>query len=272
MIQQTMMPILFCKLFVAASLALAPSDRMQMADRMFAKGLYAEAASEYAALKGAKTVSADDIAFRIAECDRMIGREKEALAAYDSLIMRDIPAPMRAVALYRLACERNDPSLFLKCEQADPKGRYAVFARLKRALVLAKSDKTAERREATGIFLDLSMSSEKSVANEALYAAATLAYGDRRWNEAAILFPAGAFSVSGDTFSCLPFNGKEGCFVRTGPRTKLQLSERHGRQVGNGDNPCAGIPVDSRKSIALFQMDVFYSCLFADAARGRLVC
>jgi tetratricopeptide (TPR) repeat protein len=188
MIQQTMMPILFCKLFFAASLALAPSDRMQMADRMFAKGLYAEAASEYAALKGAKTVSADDIAFRIAECDRMIGREKEALAAYDSLIMRDIPAPMRAVALYRLACARNDPSLFLKCEQADPKGRYASLSRLKRALVLAKSGKVAERREATGIFLDLSVSTDKSVAEEALYAAAALAYGDKRWNEAAILF------------------------------------------------------------------------------------
>lgn len=183
-----MMPILSCKLFFAASLALAPSDRLQMADKMFAKGLYADAAVEYAALKGEKTVSADDIAFRIAECDRVMGRQKEALAAYDSLILRDIPAPMRAVALYRLACERNDPSLFLKCEQADPKGRYASFARLKRALVLAKSEKVAERREATGIFLDLSMSSEKSVAEEALYAAAALAYGDKRWNEAAILF------------------------------------------------------------------------------------
>jgi tetratricopeptide (TPR) repeat protein len=32
------------------------------------------------------------------------------------------------------------------------------------------------------------MSSEKAVAEEALYAAATLAYGDKRWNEAAILF------------------------------------------------------------------------------------
>ena len=183
-----MIPILSSKLLFAASLALAPADRLQMADKMFAKGMYADAAAEYAALKGEKTVSSDDIAFRIAECDRMTGREKEALAAYDSLILRDIPAPMRAVALYRLACARNDASLFLKCEQTDPKGRYAAFSKLKRALVLSKSGNPAERREATGIFFDLSMSPDKSVAEEALYAAATLAYGDKRWNEAAILF------------------------------------------------------------------------------------
>ena len=183
-----MMPVLPCKLLFAATLALAPSDRLQMADKMFAKGMYADAAAEYNALKGERTVSSDDVSFRIAECDRMLGREKEALAAYDSLILRDIPASMRAVAMYRLACARNDASLFLKCEQTDPDGRYASFSRLKRALILAKSDKPAERREATGVFLDLSLSSEKSVAEEALYAAATLAYGDRRWNEAAILF------------------------------------------------------------------------------------
>ena len=182
------MSILPCKFLFAATLALAPSDRLQMADKMFAKGMYAEASAEYNALRGERSVSSDDVAFRIAECDRMLGREKEALAVYDSLILRDVPQSMRAVAMYRLACARNDASLFLKCEQADPKGRYASFARLKRALLFARSENVAQRREATGIFLDLSLSSEKSVAEEALYAAATLAYGDKRWNEAAILF------------------------------------------------------------------------------------
>jgi tetratricopeptide (TPR) repeat protein len=183
-----MITIPSCTLLFAAALALAPADRLQMADKMFAKGLYADAAAEYAALKGGRSVSADDIEFRIAECDRLTGREKQALEAYDALVLRDIPASMRAVAFYRLACARNDASLFLKCEQADPSGSYALFARLKRALVLAKSGKPQERREATGIFLELSMSDEKSVAEEALYAAATLAYGDRRWNESSILF------------------------------------------------------------------------------------
>ena len=180
-------PRLSCCLF-AAALALAPADRLQMADKMFAKGLYAEASREYAALKGEKTVSADDVAFRIAECDRVLGREAEALAAYEKLLLRDIAKPMRAVALYRVACAKDDGALFLECERTDPKGRYAVFARLKRALLLAKSPKPESRREATGLFLELASSSEKSVAEEALYAAATLAYGDKRWNEAAILF------------------------------------------------------------------------------------
>ena len=180
-------PRLSCCLF-AAALALAPADRLQMADKMFAKGLYAEASREYAALKGEKTVSADDVAFRIAECDRVLGREAEALAAYERLLLRDIAKPMRAVALYRVACAKDDGALFLECERTDPKGRYAVFARLKRALLLAKSPKPESRREATGLFLELASSSEKSVAEEALYAAATLAYGDKRWNEAAILF------------------------------------------------------------------------------------
>ena len=113
---------LSCSLF-AAALALAPVDRLQMADKMFAKGLYAEAAREYAALKGEKTVSADDVAFRLAECDRLLGREKEALAAYDRLLLKDIPKAMRAVALYRVACARNDIALFQECEKTDPQGR-----------------------------------------------------------------------------------------------------------------------------------------------------
>ena len=176
-----------CALLFAA-LALAPADRLQMADKMFAKGLHADAAREYAALKGEKTVSADDLAFRLAECDRLLGREKEAIAAYGSLLKRDIPKPMRAVVLYRIAGAKNDAAMFLECERTDPKGRYAVFARLNRALLLAKSDKPEQRREATGLFLELSMSKERSVAEEATLAAASLAYGDRRWKEAAILF------------------------------------------------------------------------------------
>ena len=180
-------PQLGCCLF-AAALALAPADRLQMADKMFAKGLHAEAAREYAALRGEKTISADDVMFRIAECDRLLGREKEALAAYEKLLLRDLPKTMRAVVLYRVACAKDDVAQFLECEKIDPQGRYAVFARLKRALLLAKSERSDARREAMGLFLELSASPEKSVAEEALYAAATLAYGDKRWNEASILF------------------------------------------------------------------------------------
>lgn len=186
-----MMHFPFCSMVFAVSLALAPSDRMQMADKMFAKGLYAEAAKEYAALKGGKGVLADEIAFRIAECNMMTGREKEALATYDTLVLRDVPVPLKAASLYRLACAKNDVALFLRCEQVDPSGRYASLSRLKRAKLVATGKSAAgaaQRREATGILLDLCASPDKSIAEEALFTAAQLAYSDRRWNESAILF------------------------------------------------------------------------------------
>lgn len=179
---------MFPTMLFAATLALAPADRLLMADKMFAKGLHADAAKEYEALRQEKTVSATDIDFRIAECSHALGRDSDAIPVYERLLLKDISSQMRAVALYRVASAKNDPAMFLQCEKADPKGRYAHFARLKRALILAKSDKREDRREATGIFLELSMSQEKSVAEEAMYAAASLAYGDKRWTEAAILF------------------------------------------------------------------------------------
>ena len=68
-----MIPVLSCEFLFAATLALAPFDRLQMADKMFAKGMYADAAAEYNTLRGERTVSSDDVTFRIAECDRMLG-------------------------------------------------------------------------------------------------------------------------------------------------------------------------------------------------------
>lgn len=184
----SLLPAMFPAAVFAASLALAPADRLLMADKMFAKGLHADAAREYAALRSEKSISGTDIEFRIAECAHALGKEAEALPAYERLLRRDLSSQMRAVALYRVASAKNDPAMFLESEKADPNGRYALFARLKRALILAKSDRPEDRREATGIFLELSMSNEKSVAEESMYAAASLAYGDKRWNEAAILF------------------------------------------------------------------------------------
>lgn len=179
---------LFPSALFAVSLALAPSDRLQMADKMFAKGLHAEAEKEYGALRGEKSVQPQDVEFRLAECAHALGREKEASAIYGKLLRGNLPDGMRAVAQYRLACAKNDADLFLKSAETDPDGRYALFARLKRALILAKSEDPEKRREATGIFLDLSFSKDKSVAEESMYAAATIVYGEKRWNEASILF------------------------------------------------------------------------------------
>ena len=53
-----------------ATLAVLPSDRLAMADRLFNRGRYAEARAEYAALEGAKGIAGDELVYRLAECDR----------------------------------------------------------------------------------------------------------------------------------------------------------------------------------------------------------
>ena len=53
-----------------------------MADRLFAKGQYADAAAEYRTLVGQEGVKADEIRFRLAECDRAAGRKDDARKNY----------------------------------------------------------------------------------------------------------------------------------------------------------------------------------------------
>ena len=55
--------------FLIGALAVAPSDRLAMADRLFNRGEYAAAQTEYAALAGEKEIAADVIAFRRLYCD-----------------------------------------------------------------------------------------------------------------------------------------------------------------------------------------------------------
>ena len=77
-------------IFAALALAIAvlPSDRLAMADRLFNRGRYADAEAEYRALVGAKSVAADEIMFRLAECDRVAGRNEEARRGYAELFNR----------------------------------------------------------------------------------------------------------------------------------------------------------------------------------------
>ena len=56
------------------AITVLPSDRMAMADRLFNRGQYEEAAKEYRALSGQEGIAADEILFRLAECDRVAGR------------------------------------------------------------------------------------------------------------------------------------------------------------------------------------------------------
>ena len=63
---------------ILAAIAVLPADRLAMADRLFNRGEYAAAKEEYAALRGEKSVPADELLYRLAECDRVLGKSADA--------------------------------------------------------------------------------------------------------------------------------------------------------------------------------------------------
>ena len=70
------------------AITVLPSDRMAMADRLFNRGQHKEAEAEYRALVGAEGIAADEILFRLAECDRASGRSEAALKGYVELFTK----------------------------------------------------------------------------------------------------------------------------------------------------------------------------------------
>ena len=118
----------------------------------------------------------------------LAGTAKDRLAELPALDSDRVPAPLRASALYHLAREKNDPDLYARSVKLDPKGPYASYARFAAASAIAGSKDPAKRREALSMFLDLSAEKNQTMAEEAMTAAAALAYSDKRWNEAAVLY------------------------------------------------------------------------------------
>jgi tetratricopeptide (TPR) repeat protein len=222
-------------LLVFAALTVAPSDRLAMADRLFNRGAYAEARAEYAALRGEAALEQDDLLFRLAECDRALGKEAEARAAYSDLLARHplskhadrarlmralsgspqerltdlkaldsdrVPADMRAVALYHLGVMTGNIDCFERCVRLAPKGKYAPYAKLHRAATLAKSAAAGDRRKAVSLLLEIAFGSNDAFAEEALYLAATTSYGEKSYGEAGSLlrrylklYPKGAHAA-----------------------------------------------------------------------------
>ena len=204
-----------------AALAVLPSDRMAMADRLFDRGRYAEAKTEYVALKGAEGVAEDELLYRLAECARALGDKAAARAAYGDLLNRfpltrhaararlmralagteaeqrdelrlldsdQVPAALRATALYHLGQLTNDADAFARCAKLDPSGRYAPFAKFRHAALSADSADPAVRRSAIGELMEIHFGKDKDLAREALYLAAMRSYGDKRHGEASSLF------------------------------------------------------------------------------------
>ncbi|MBQ0033508.1 MAG: tetratricopeptide repeat protein, partial [bacterium] len=203
-----------------AAITVLPADRLAMADRLFNRGQYEDAAKEYRALAGQEGIAADEILFRLAECDRVTGRTAEALKGYVELSAKypesahagrarflnamgrtglerrkllaeldsdRVDLETRTAALYHLGSEASDTEVLEKCVKLDPKGKYAPYANLKYGTILNASEDPVVRRKGVEVLLGLAFGGG-SLADEALYLAAIQSYREKKYSEAGSLF------------------------------------------------------------------------------------
>lgn len=208
------LPLLVCAVTVL------PSDRLAMADRLFNQGKYADAATEYRALAGQEGVAADELAFRLAECDRATGRNDAARRGYAEVFAKHpdsrhaararflyamgatglerrkllaeldsdrVDLETRTAALYHLGAETSDADVLSRCVKLAPKGRYAPYANLKYAMLLNASPDAAVRRKGVEVLLGIAFGGGP-LSDEALYLAAIQSYRDKKYGEAGSLF------------------------------------------------------------------------------------
>ena len=210
----------FFWLLAAVPSAILPSDRLAMADRLFAREAYPQAIREYQALRGVQGIASDELLMRLAECARAENRLDEAektyrelittcpnsrhvpqarllaaltgpadqrLAALKALDADSIPKDVRAAALYHRAHETREVALYRRALEMCPEGPYAVAARYEAAVLeLAASDATRVRT-ALGELIELSCSTNAFYACESLRAAAGSLFAAHRYREAATL-------------------------------------------------------------------------------------
>ncbi len=205
-----------------AAVTVLPSDRMAMADRLFDKGEYERAKSEYIAIKGEPGIPADELLYRIAESCRLSGESEKARQHYGELINKHVYSrhlnrsrlmralllegeakvselklldsdsvrnDIRACALYNIGVARGDRDALKRCIRLDPKGPYVHYAKFHHASLCADDPNPAVRRSAVGELMDVCIQSkDANLAREALYFAAVRSYGDKQYGEASILF------------------------------------------------------------------------------------
>lgn len=212
--------MMLSSVLLTAVLTVAPSDRLGLADRLFNRGDYAAAKTEYAALEETDALSADELLYRLAECERGLGNHAAALPLYTKLAAeypasrhadrarlmkalassRDekilqlraldsdrVEASIRASALYNLGELESDASAFERCVKLDPNGRYAAYARIRGATLLAQGNEPDAHRRAVAMLLEVAFGEEGDLADEALYLAASTSFADRRYSEAGSL-------------------------------------------------------------------------------------
>ena len=215
----------------AAALAVTPSDRLAMADRLFNRGEYATAREEYLALRGEKSIDAAELGYRLTASARAVKDDAATRAAADAflaanpahkladsvrfmkamagtdaerraelpLLDRDDVAPaVRAEALVRLAQLGGDASLYERAVKLDPTGRFSSYARLMHAMRLHESRDEKDRRLAVQELMELVCGKDPQYARDALYLAATYSYAEGKYGECATLLKRYAQKYPGD--------------------------------------------------------------------------
>ena len=171
--------------------AALPADRFALAREFARRGLHAEAVKELESVIGATGVPGDELAYRLGEGYRALGRTNESLAQSRKIIAefpksRYADYARLAVALASTGEERN--KLLVALDRPDAPKAVRDAARYHLAVRRAQSSDPAERRQALATYLDMAGSSDPRVADEALYYAGMLCYREGRHNEAAALF------------------------------------------------------------------------------------
>ncbi len=203
-----------------AAMGVLPADRLAMADRLFNRGDYQSAEVEYRALEGEKSIAVDELAYRLAECARALGRADDAARRYAELVANSpdskyaaparlqaalaatgeerlrqlaaldsdrVAADVRAAALYHIGSEKNDAEALARCVKVEPKGRYAPYADLRRGTILTQSGDAAVRRKGVEVLLGVAFGGSP-LADDAMFFAASVSYREKKYGEAGSLF------------------------------------------------------------------------------------
>lgn len=209
--------MIFSFVLMAAVLSVSATDRMAMADRLFNRGDYAAAKTEYLSLENEPGVDRAAVLYRLVASGKslkedvlvreksakflkefpghekeyqvrflraLVGTDTEKLAELKDLDRDGVPNDIRAGALCILGTMLDDDKLFERSIKLDPSGSYTAYAKSSRASKLMKSADPHDRRQAVSLFMDLVYGKDPQLAKEALYAATYLSYTDGRYREA----------------------------------------------------------------------------------------